>query len=440
MPSLVLNRASCTSATLVALVQFPVICHATIKEMDGCAHYSECVNELWFAIWMLITVATIIYFVLLAWTCWISDRVRKKFCYLCEDLVSKHEWVNGSHRRECQKHRMHKEFLARLPTPYASIECPDCSETLRVWPSNRGPVFFTCDGDNCIYEGYELKNTGDNRFNCFRHNFNLCKACVETKLPSKNSDEISSRTSSSTVLPRTAPQVNIKLNTTYSVTSSSEVPRRPFRNKTPLKISKCSNSKSPHPSGDSSSRQSSEMSNLLSIEEASPNPESGKVATQAPFDRKKSADRKVSADKKNSVASKSAIHIAPNIVNRTKTADKPEPPERQDSGDTLTDVNVTSGDNLENSDETLVDQNEITEANADVVQDKEPKEEATDDAFTAKIEPTLPETSEPEVDTASNPVSDNPDDQAKENQEKWSRSKSYAQACNIDVDTLKQGC
>ena len=23
---------------------------------------------------------------------------------------------------------MHKEFLARLPTPYASIECPDCSE------------------------------------------------------------------------------------------------------------------------------------------------------------------------------------------------------------------------------------------------------------------------------------------------------------------------
>jgi len=423
MPSLVLNRASCTSATLVALVQFPVICHATIKEMDGCAHYSECVNELWFAIWMLITVATIIYFVLLAWTCWISDRVRKKFCYLCEDLVSKHEWVNGSHRRECQKHRMHKEFLARLPTPYASIECPDCSETLRVWPSNRGPVFFTCDGDNCIYEGYELKNTGDNRFNCFRDNFNLCKACVEAQLPSK--DNISSRTSSSTVLPRTA-QVNIKLNTTYSVTSSSEVPRRPLRNKTPLKISRCNNSKSPHPSGDSSSRQSSEMSNLLSIEEASPDPDNGRVATQAPFDRKKSADKKTS--------------VASNIVNKIKTVDKPEPPERQDSGDTLTDVNVTSGDNLEKSDETLVDQNEITEANAAIVQEKEPKEEATDDAFTAKIEPTLPETSEPEVDTASNHVSDNPDDTTKENQEKWSRSKSYAQACDIDVDTLKQGC
>ena len=261
-------------------------------------------------------------------------------------------------------------------------------------------------------------------------------------MPSKSNQSQSSRTSSSTVLPGRTAQVNIKLNTTYSVTSASEVPRRPLRNKTPLKISRCSNSKSPHPSGDSSSRQSSEMSNLLSIEEASPDPEFGTDATQAPLDRKKSADRKVSADKKTSVASKSAKHIAPNIVNNIKTADKPEPPERQDSGDTLTDVNVTCRDNnLENSDETLVDQNEITEANAAIVQEKNPKEEATDDVFTRKIEPTLPETSEPEVNTTSNSVSDNPDDITKENQEKWSRSKSYAQACNIDVDdTLKQGC
>lgn len=109
----------------------------------------------------------------------------------------------------------------------------------------------------------------------------------------------------------------------------------------------------------------------------------------------------------------------------------------------MTDVNVTNKDNnLENSDETLVDQNEITEANVAIVQEKElEEEEATDDAFTTKIEPTLPETSELEaLDQASNPVSDNPDDKAKQNQEKWSRSKSYAQACNIDNDTLKQGC
>ena len=56
------------------------------------------------------------------------DRVRKKYCYLCEDLVSKYDWVSGNHRRECQKHRMHKEFLARLPAPYAAIVCPDCKE------------------------------------------------------------------------------------------------------------------------------------------------------------------------------------------------------------------------------------------------------------------------------------------------------------------------
>lgn len=62
-----------------------------------------------------------------------ADRVRKKYCYLCEDLVSKYDWVSGNHRRECQKHRMHKEFLARLPAPYAAIVCPDCKEVKIKW-------------------------------------------------------------------------------------------------------------------------------------------------------------------------------------------------------------------------------------------------------------------------------------------------------------------
>ena len=60
----------------------------------------------------------------------ITDRVRKKYCYLCEDLVPKLYWTNGSHRLSCQRQRLHKQFLDNLPTPYASITCPDCSEVL----------------------------------------------------------------------------------------------------------------------------------------------------------------------------------------------------------------------------------------------------------------------------------------------------------------------
>ena len=75
MPSNTRGVASCTSASLVvALVQFPVVCKATIEEMDGCDHASECVNEYWRVIWMLITIVTILYFILLAWTCWISSK------------------------------------------------------------------------------------------------------------------------------------------------------------------------------------------------------------------------------------------------------------------------------------------------------------------------------------------------------------------------------
>ena len=60
----------------------------------------------------------------------ITDRVRKKYCYLCEDLVPKLYWTNGSHRLSCQRQRLHKQFLDNLPTPYASITCPDCSEVM----------------------------------------------------------------------------------------------------------------------------------------------------------------------------------------------------------------------------------------------------------------------------------------------------------------------
>ena len=199
------------------------------------------------------------------------------------------------------------------------------------------------------------------------------------------------------------------MNTTL-VSNSSEVPTRPLRNKTPLKVKVM---KSPHQSGDSS-RQSSEMSR---IEEAdSPDTEIEMTNKSTAIDCKNTTlDCKKTTDKK-LVERQKAIEIN----------DKPEP-ERQDSGDTLIDVKIT-GEHFENSDETLVDHNEIKEASA----------KADDDAF-ANIE-TIPETNEtqPEVDQSH----DNAGDKTTQREEKWSRSKSYAHACSIDqpIDTLNQGC
>ena len=77
-PSLVLNRATTGSATMVVsaiIVQLPAPVRGTIEEMDGCDHASDCVNDYWRMIWILITIATIIYFILLSWTCWIKSKI-----------------------------------------------------------------------------------------------------------------------------------------------------------------------------------------------------------------------------------------------------------------------------------------------------------------------------------------------------------------------------
>ena len=53
-------------------------CSATIEAVDGCEHSSECVANYWRMIWTIIAFVSIIYFMLLAWTCWISSKLRHK--------------------------------------------------------------------------------------------------------------------------------------------------------------------------------------------------------------------------------------------------------------------------------------------------------------------------------------------------------------------------
>ena len=95
----------------------------------------------------------------------------------------------------------------------------------------------------------------------------------------------------------------------------------------------------------------------------------------------------------------------------------------------MTDVRATicSGENFENSDDTLVE----ADASAAAA-----KVQATEDAFT-KIETTPEQTAKCEATIAAQAEDANAGDKTK--QEKWSRSKSYAHACK-SLDTLNQGC
>lgn len=61
----------------------------------------------------------------------------------------------------------------------------------------------------------ELRNTGDTRYNCFEHNFNLCKTCVESHIKWTNRKS--------------------QLLLSETVLQDSEVPKRPMRKISTLK-------------------------------------------------------------------------------------------------------------------------------------------------------------------------------------------------------------
>ena len=55
---------------------------------------------------------------------------------------------------------------------------------MRLWTLRKGPAFNCHLGDNCSggLFGKEIDNDGDNRFVCFRCDYNLCRPCYEGNL------------------------------------------------------------------------------------------------------------------------------------------------------------------------------------------------------------------------------------------------------------------
>ena len=100
-------------------------------------------------------------------------------CYLCKRRVTQGQWKQGKHRQTCAE--VHKETLKQMKSPENNkIRCPKCRARLRLWPANHGPP-FTCSSSNCPIVG-RIKSSGQNRFNCFTCNFDLCESCVYRKL------------------------------------------------------------------------------------------------------------------------------------------------------------------------------------------------------------------------------------------------------------------
>lgn len=63
------------SLTLALTVLVYEPCVATIKEVDGCEHASECVDHYWRMIWLLIGLSIVVYIASLIWTCWVSSKI-----------------------------------------------------------------------------------------------------------------------------------------------------------------------------------------------------------------------------------------------------------------------------------------------------------------------------------------------------------------------------
>ena len=94
-------------------------------------------------------------------------------CYLCFKDINKREWEN--HRKLCAI--TNAALLNHLPK--ADILCPKCSKNMRVLPFC--DISFQCGSENCIRHSLVIYNTfGNNRYNCFLCDFNLCGHCFSS--------------------------------------------------------------------------------------------------------------------------------------------------------------------------------------------------------------------------------------------------------------------
>jgi len=96
-------------------------------------------------------------------------------CYLCLDEIHHSVWNTGEHRKQCAS-RNTSQLTSYSVHP--SLKCSKCSAKLKLWPA-QGPG-FSCDSglESCPGKSKLIPSSGDNRYNCFLCDYDLCVSCT----------------------------------------------------------------------------------------------------------------------------------------------------------------------------------------------------------------------------------------------------------------------
>lgn len=91
-------------------------------------------------------------------------------CYLCERKVKYGGW--GAHRKKCP--------LRTNLFNYRQVDanCEGCGTALRILPKTKGEG---AKNFGCNYKDHLVKNNGQNRYNCFDCDYDICPKCVKKK-------------------------------------------------------------------------------------------------------------------------------------------------------------------------------------------------------------------------------------------------------------------
>lgn len=83
------------------------------------------------------------------------------------------DWTTGNHRSLCGQ--ANAVVLNKMPETV--VKCPQCKKPLRKWKSKNK---YICKGEKCLRcNEKEIDNAnGNNRYNCFQCDFDLCRNCV----------------------------------------------------------------------------------------------------------------------------------------------------------------------------------------------------------------------------------------------------------------------
>ena len=105
-----------------------------------------------------------------------DNRSESNHCYFC-NTYHKNEDKFLAHRLDCETENA--DLIREFPE-HPLAKCLHCKRLLRL--INHGPPMaykFICDNEFCVKGDKVRSNKGNNRYNCFRCDYDLCIQCCD---------------------------------------------------------------------------------------------------------------------------------------------------------------------------------------------------------------------------------------------------------------------